>query len=72
MGGGSRGLYCNYHVPPPPPPPPPSPPLPSPPLQVSVDEEVCVMTTEMLQVLLKCFSALTGGGKVDKISIVVR
>ena len=40
--------------------------------QATVDREICMMTTDMLHVLLKCFSELTAGGKKEKINVMVR
>ena len=40
-------------------------------VQVTVDTEVCMLTTEMLHVLFKCFMELTSGAKREKVSLVV-
>ena len=39
--------------------------------QVTVDTEVCMLTTDMLHVLFKCFMELTTGAKKEKVSLVV-
>ena len=39
--------------------------------QVTVDTEVCMLTTDMLHVLFKCFMELTAGAKKEKVSLVV-
>ena len=40
--------------------------------QTTVDREICMMTTDMLHMLLKCFSELTAGGKKEKVNVMVR
>jgi hypothetical protein len=37
---------------------------------VTVDTEVCMLTTDMLHVLFKCFMELTTGAKKEKVSLV--
>ena len=40
-------------------------------VQATVDQEICMLTTDMLHVLLKCFMELTAGAKKEKASLVV-